>query len=44
MNKFKIGDKVIKNEETWEPNDFDGWGRVIGVGIVVERQHNYRKI
>jgi hypothetical protein len=35
-NQFKVGDKVIKNEETWEPNDFDSWGRGIGVGIIVE--------
>ena len=35
-NQFKVGDKVIKNEETWEPNDFDDWGRGIGVGIIVE--------
>lgn len=36
MSNFKIGDKVIKNENTWEPNDFDSWGRGIGIGIVVE--------
>lgn len=34
--KFNIGDKVIKNDETWVPNDFDSWGRGIGVGEVVE--------
>lgn len=34
--KFNIGDKVIKNEKTWQPNDFDAWGRGEGVGIVVE--------
>lgn len=33
---MNIGDKVIKNEKTWIPNDFDGWGRGIGVGILVE--------
>lgn len=33
---FNVGDKVVKNEETWEPNDFDSWGRGIGVGIIVE--------
>ena len=27
MKKFNIGDKVIKNEKTWEVNDFDSWGR-----------------
>ena len=36
MNNFKIGDEVIKNEETWVSNDFDGWGRGIGVGVIVE--------
>lgn len=34
--KLNIGDKVIKNEATWIPCDFDGWGRGIGVGIVIE--------
>jgi hypothetical protein len=33
---FTIGDKVIKNPATWEPNDFDHWGRGIGIGIIVE--------
>jgi hypothetical protein len=34
--KFKVGDRVVKNPETWEMNDFDSWGRGVGVGIVVE--------
>jgi hypothetical protein len=34
--KLKPGDKVIKNEKNWIPNDFDNWGRGIGIGIVVE--------
>lgn len=34
--KLKPGDKVIKNEKTWIPNEFDSWGRGIGLGIVVE--------
>jgi len=33
---MKIGDKVIKNEDTWIPNDFDSWGRGLGIGIIVE--------
>ncbi len=33
---FKVGDKVIKNEDTWIPNNFDSWGRGIGVGTIVE--------
>jgi hypothetical protein len=37
--KFKIGDRVIKNPLTWKPNDFDSWGRGIGVGEVVEPPH-----
>ena len=32
---FKIGDKVVKNPSTWGPNDFDAWGRGIGIGEVV---------
>jgi hypothetical protein len=33
---FSVGDMVIKNPATWVPNDFDSWGRGIGVGEVVE--------
>ncbi len=33
---FEIGDKVVKNPETWIPNEFDDWGRGLDVGIVVE--------
>lgn len=33
---IRVGDRVEKNPETWQPNDFDGWGRGQGVGIVVE--------
>jgi hypothetical protein len=33
---IRVGDRVEKNSETWQPNDFDGWGRGQGVGIVVE--------
>jgi len=36
MSKFKIGDLVVKNQETWVENDFDSWGRGEGVGEVVE--------
>ena len=38
-HNFKVGDKVIKNEETWESSDFDFWGRGIGVGVIVEPPH-----
>lgn len=33
---FSIGDYVVKNPRTWVPNDFDSWGRGVGVGVVVE--------
>jgi hypothetical protein len=33
---FKVGDYVKKNLETWVPNDFDSWGRGVGIGEVVE--------
>jgi hypothetical protein len=33
---FAVGDKVIKNPVTWVANDFDAWGRGVGVGLVVE--------
>lgn len=34
--EFELHDKVVKNDENWIPNDFDGWGRGEGVGEVVE--------
>lgn len=34
--KFKIGDYVIKDPDKWVKNDFDTWGRGIGIGQVVE--------
>jgi hypothetical protein len=34
--KFEVGDKVVKNPANWKPNEFDSWGRGLGVGIVVE--------
>jgi hypothetical protein len=33
--QFNIGDRVIKNVETWIPNDFDHWGRGVGEGVIV---------
>ena len=34
--EFKIGDYVKRNFETWVPNNFDVWGRWIGIGLVFE--------
>jgi hypothetical protein len=31
-----IGDKVIRNDRTWIVNEFDGWGRGVGIGVVVD--------
>jgi hypothetical protein len=36
MAAFAVGDQVVKNPATWQPNEFDSWGRGIGVGVVVE--------
>ena len=36
MVKFEIGDSVSKNALTWIPNEFDSWGRGVGIGKVVE--------
>ncbi|AFY96772.1 hypothetical protein Cha6605_5926 [Chamaesiphon minutus PCC 6605] len=33
---IQVGDRVVKNPKTWQPNDFDAWGRGQGIGIVVE--------
>lgn len=30
------GRKVIKNSEKWVENEFDKWGRGVGIGIVVK--------
>ena len=35
-NEFLVGSRVVKNPLTWQPNDFDSWGRGLGVGVVVE--------
>jgi hypothetical protein len=34
--KFRVGDRVVRNPATWQPNEFDSWGRGRGVGVVVE--------
>jgi hypothetical protein len=33
---FEVGDRVVRNPATWQPNDFDSWGRGVGVGLIVE--------
>ena len=33
--EYRIGELVQKDEESWKPNDFDLWGRGVGVGTVV---------
>jgi len=37
--RFKIGDYVVRNPETWKANDFDAWGRGVGIGVIVESPH-----
>ena len=34
--KYKVGDFVKKNLKNWVKNDFDSWGRGVGIGVVVE--------
>lgn len=36
MGNLKVGDRVVRNPATWLPNEFDSWGRGIGIGVVVE--------
>ena len=36
MKVLRIGDKVVKNPETWICSEFDYWGAGEGVGEVVE--------
>ena len=33
---YQVGDYVVKNPSNWVANDFDSWGRGIGIGRVVE--------
>jgi hypothetical protein len=33
---YNLGERVVKNEKNWIVNDFDGWGRGEGIGIVVD--------
>ena len=33
--KYKVGDFVKKNPENWVKNDFDSWGRGVGIAEVV---------
>jgi hypothetical protein len=34
--QLQVGDRVVRSPTTWQPNDFDSWGRGVGVGQVVE--------
>jgi hypothetical protein len=36
VHRFSVGGFVVKNREAWSVNDFDRWGRGVGVGVVVE--------
>lgn len=36
MVAFAVGDRVVRNPATWQPNAFDTSGRGVGVGVVVE--------
>lgn len=36
MAEFAVGDRVVRNPATWQPNEFDSWGRGVGVGVVVQ--------
>ena len=33
---FRVGEYVKKNPDTWQPNEFDSWGRGVGVGQIIE--------
>ena len=42
MKKYDVGDRVVKNPETWITNDFDSWGRGVGIGVVVDPPFDLR--
>ena len=39
-----INNKVIKNEKTWVPNEFDSWGRGEGTGEIISRDGDYTEV
>jgi hypothetical protein len=41
---IKVYDKVIKNEGNWVPNEFDAWGRGVGIGEIISIVGNYGQI
>lgn len=41
---FKVGDKVVKNPDTWIPNAFDEWGRGKGVGIIIPSPEGFEDL
>jgi enamine deaminase RidA (YjgF/YER057c/UK114 family) len=36
VRTFAVGDRVVRDPLTWQPNEFDAWGRGDGVGVVVD--------
>lgn len=36
MVAFAVGESVKRYPAMWQPNEFDSWGRGIGVGVAVE--------
>ena len=33
MGNLKVGDRVVRNPATWQPNEFDSWDRGIGISM-----------
>lgn len=44
LTKFEIGEKVIKDEKNWISNEFDSWGRGVGVGVIDSYSNNIEEI
>ena len=36
MPTYKVGDKIVKNSNSWKVTEFDSWGRGVGIGTVIE--------
>ena len=39
-----IGKRCVRNARKWRHNDFDGWGRGVGVGTIVQSPEGFEDV
>jgi hypothetical protein len=44
LTGVSLGEKVIKNESNWLPNELDNWGRGVGIGFIDSYPDNKGKV